>query len=38
MSFLLDTNVHRSTLVTRNVQHFEVLDIPLLNPWQESQA
>ena len=29
--------IHRLTLVTRNVQHFEMLDIPFLNPWQESR-
>jgi predicted nucleic acid-binding protein len=26
--------VHRLTLVTRNVQHFEALDISLFNPWE----
>jgi predicted nucleic acid-binding protein len=30
--------VHRSTLVTRNVQHFEKLGVLLLNPWQDRQG
>ena len=32
--FAATAEVHRSTLVTRNVQHFERLGILLLNPWQ----
>jgi predicted nucleic acid-binding protein len=31
--FAATAEVHRLTLVTRNVQHFERLGIPLLNPW-----
>jgi predicted nucleic acid-binding protein len=34
--FAATAEVHRLTMVTRNVQHFEKLDIPLLNPWQGS--
>jgi predicted nucleic acid-binding protein len=30
--------VYRLTLVTRNVQHFEKLGVPLLNPWPGSQT
>lgn len=36
--FAATAEVYRLTLVTRNVQHFEKLGIPLLNPWQGSQA
>ena len=36
--FAATVEVHRLTLVTRNVQHFERLGIPLLNPWLDSQA
>jgi toxin FitB len=32
--FAATAEVHRLTLVTRNIQHFEMLGIPLLNPWQ----
>jgi predicted nucleic acid-binding protein len=32
--FAATVEVYRFTLVTRNVQHFEKLGIPLLNPWQ----
>lgn len=32
--FAATAEVHQLTLVTRNVQHFLRLDIPLLNPWQ----
>jgi predicted nucleic acid-binding protein len=32
--FAATVEVYRLTLVTRNVQHFEKLGIPLLNPWQ----
>jgi hypothetical protein len=32
--FAATAEIHRLTLVTRNVQHFEKLGIPLLNPWQ----
>ena len=28
--------VHDLTVVTRNVQDFEPLDVPLLNPWQQT--
>ena len=31
--FAATAEVHRLTLVTRNVQHFERLGTPLLNPW-----
>ena len=33
--FAATAEVHRLTLVTRNVQHFLKLGIPLLNPWSE---
>ncbi|HEY6324068.1 MAG TPA: type II toxin-antitoxin system VapC family toxin [Thermoanaerobaculia bacterium] len=36
--FAATADVHRLTLVTRNLQHFERLGIPLLNPWQARQA
>jgi toxin FitB len=36
--FAATVEVYRFTLVTRNVQLFEKLGIPLLNPWQGSQA
>jgi predicted nucleic acid-binding protein len=36
--FVATVEVYRFTLVTRDVQHFEKLGIPLLNPWQGSQA
>jgi predicted nucleic acid-binding protein len=36
--FAATAEVNRSTLVTRNVQHFEKLGIPLLNPWQGREA
>jgi toxin FitB len=32
--FAATAEVHRLTLVTRNVQHFVKLGVPLLNPWQ----
>ena len=32
--FAAKVEVYRLTLVTRNVQHFEKLGIPLFNPWQ----
>lgn len=32
--FAATAEVHRLTLVTRNVEHFLKLGIPLLNPWQ----
>jgi toxin FitB len=32
--FAATAEVHSLTLVTRNVQHFVKLGIPLLNPWQ----
>jgi len=32
--FAATAEVHQLTLVTRNVQHFEKLGTPLLNPWQ----
>jgi predicted nucleic acid-binding protein len=32
--FAATAEVHRLTLVTRNVQHFVKLDISLLDPWQ----
>ena len=35
--FAATADVHRLTLVTRNLQHFEKLGIPLLNPWQTRQ-
>ena len=35
--FAATAEVHQLTLVTRNVQHFEKLGIPLLNPWQVDQ-
>jgi predicted nucleic acid-binding protein len=34
--FAATAEVHRLTLVTRNVQHFEKLGISLLNPWPGS--
>jgi predicted nucleic acid-binding protein len=36
--FAATANVHRLTLVTRNVQHFNKLGLSLLNPWQHGQA
>ena len=36
--FAATAEVNRLTLVTRNLQHFQTLGIPLLNPWQVSQA
>jgi toxin FitB len=36
--FAATAEVHRLTLVTRNVQHFEKLGLSILNPWQDSQA
>jgi predicted nucleic acid-binding protein len=36
--FAATVEVHRFTLVTRNVQYFEKLGIPLLNPWQGSDT
>jgi predicted nucleic acid-binding protein len=33
--FAATAEVHQLTLVTRNVQHFVTLGVPLLNPWQE---
>lgn len=36
--FAATADVHCLTLVTRNIQHFEKLGIPLLNPWQTRQA
>jgi predicted nucleic acid-binding protein len=36
--FAATADVHRLTLVTRNVQHFERLGISLLNPWQDGQS
>jgi predicted nucleic acid-binding protein len=36
--FAATVEVYRFTLVTRNVQRFEKLGIPLLNPWQGSHA
>jgi predicted nucleic acid-binding protein len=35
--FAATAEVHRLTLVTRNVQHFQKLGIPLLNPWQSEE-
>jgi hypothetical protein len=35
--FAATAEVHRLTLVTRNVQDFVKLDIPLLNPWPQDQ-
>jgi predicted nucleic acid-binding protein len=32
--FAATVEVYRLTLVTRNVQHFEKLGVPLFNPWQ----
>jgi toxin FitB len=32
--FAATAEVHKLTLVTRNIQHFLKLDVPLLNPWQ----
>jgi predicted nucleic acid-binding protein len=31
--FAATAQVHKLTLVTRNVEHFLRLDVPLLNPW-----
>jgi toxin FitB len=36
--FAATAEVHRLTLVTRNVQHFEKLGTPLFNPWQGSPS
>jgi predicted nucleic acid-binding protein len=36
--FAATAEVHRVTLVTRNVQHFERLGILLLNPWKGRQG
>ena len=36
--FAATAEVHRLTLVTRNVQQFEKLGIPLLSPWHGRQA
>lgn len=36
--FAATAEVHRMTLVTRNVGHFEKLGAPLFNPWQESPS
>jgi toxin FitB len=36
--FAATAEVHRLTLVTRNLQHFERLGILLLNPWQGRQG
>jgi predicted nucleic acid-binding protein len=30
--------VHNLTVVTRNIQDFEPLGVPLLNPWQQTQS
>jgi predicted nucleic acid-binding protein len=27
---------HRATLATRNVRHFDDLDVPVIDPWQEA--
>ena len=35
--FAATAQVYRLTLVTRNVQHFERLDLPVLNPWSAGQ-
>jgi toxin FitB len=35
--FAATAEVHRLTLVTRNVEHFLKLGIPLLNPWQSEE-
>jgi predicted nucleic acid-binding protein len=35
--FAATAEAHKLTLVTRNVQHFVQLGIPLLNPWQETE-
>ena len=35
--FAATAEIHRLTLVTRNVQHFEKLGISLLNPWPDSR-
>jgi hypothetical protein len=35
--FAATAEVYRLKLVTRNVQHFEKLAIPLLNPWQAAR-
>lgn len=35
--FAATAEVHKLTLVTRNVQDFLMLDIPLLNPWQSRE-
>lgn len=34
--FAATAEVHRLTLVTRNVEHFKELGTPLVNPWQGS--
>jgi hypothetical protein len=36
--FAATAEAHRLTLVTRNLQHFATLGIPLLSPWQGSRA
>jgi predicted nucleic acid-binding protein len=36
--FAATAEVYRFTLITRDVQHFEKLGIPLLNPWQGGEA
>lgn len=36
--FAATAEVHRLTLVTRNVQHFEKLGTPLFNPWPGSPS
>lgn len=36
--FAATADVHRLTLVTRNVHHFEKLGVLLLNPWQDREG